>query len=189
LVREVKKHTEGIDANVQVTNERIGVLEATQLATDTKFGTMEASVARIDNSLAALLRHFNDLMTREHDGIKGITTTTTMMNRSTIIGMSILVIQNLMTTTLAVRYSIIVMAGMAIDDVRYATMMMLFINTSIKYHLLMANMILMLLFLRNWLLNKNLHALNFLKVLGLEQPLVNSLILLLFGGWNMAKIS
>jgi hypothetical protein len=81
------------------------------------------------------------------------------------------------------------MAGMAIDDVRYATMMMLFINTSIKYHLLMANMILMLLFLRNWLLNKNLHALNFLKVLGLEQPLVNSLILLLFGGWNMAKIS
>jgi hypothetical protein len=35
LEREVKKHTEGIDADVQVTNERIGVLEATQLATDT----------------------------------------------------------------------------------------------------------------------------------------------------------
>jgi hypothetical protein len=29
LVREVKKHIEGIDADVQVTNERIGVLEAT----------------------------------------------------------------------------------------------------------------------------------------------------------------
>jgi hypothetical protein len=29
LVREVKKHTEGIEADVQVTNERIGVLEAT----------------------------------------------------------------------------------------------------------------------------------------------------------------
>jgi hypothetical protein len=27
LVREVKKHTEGIDADVHVTNERIGVLE------------------------------------------------------------------------------------------------------------------------------------------------------------------
>jgi hypothetical protein len=51
----------------------------------------------------------------------------------------------------------------------------------------MANMILILIFLRNWLLNKNLHALNFLKMLGLEQPLVNSLILLLFGGWNMAR--
>jgi hypothetical protein len=63
LVHEVKKHIEGIIADVQVTNERIGVLEATQLAIDTKLGTMETSVARIDNSLAALLRHFDDLMT------------------------------------------------------------------------------------------------------------------------------
>jgi hypothetical protein len=39
------------------------VLEATQLATDTKVVTMEAFIARIDNSLAALLRHFDDLMT------------------------------------------------------------------------------------------------------------------------------
>jgi hypothetical protein len=70
LVREVKKHTEAIDTDVQVTNERIGVLEATKLATDTKLGTMEASVACIDNSLAALLRHF-DLMTREHDRHQG----------------------------------------------------------------------------------------------------------------------
>jgi hypothetical protein len=92
-----------------------------------------------------------------------------------------------MTMMLAVWYHIIAMVGMAIDDVRYATMIMLFINSSLKYHLLMANMILMLIFLGNWLLNKNLHALNFLKMLGLEQPLVNSLILLLFGGWNMAR--
>jgi hypothetical protein len=71
LVREVKKCTEGIDADVQVTNERIGVLEATQLAIDTKLGTMEASVARIDNSLAALLIRFDDLMTREHNRHQG----------------------------------------------------------------------------------------------------------------------
>jgi chromosome segregation ATPase len=71
LLREVKKHTEGIDADVQVTNERIGVLEATQVATNIKLETMEASVARIDNSLAALLRRFNDLMTREHDQHQG----------------------------------------------------------------------------------------------------------------------
>jgi hypothetical protein len=63
LVREVKKHTEGIDADVHITNERSGVLKATRLATDTKFGTMEASVAHIDNNLAALLRRFDDLMT------------------------------------------------------------------------------------------------------------------------------
>jgi hypothetical protein len=43
-----------------------------------------------------------------------------------------------MTTMLAIWYSIIAMAGVAIDDVRYATMMMLFINSSLKYHLLMA---------------------------------------------------
>jgi hypothetical protein len=36
LVCEVKKHTEGLDNDVQITNEMIGVLEATQLATDTK---------------------------------------------------------------------------------------------------------------------------------------------------------
>jgi hypothetical protein len=71
LVCEVKKHTEGIDADVQVTNERIGVLKATQLATDTKLGTMEASVARLDNNLAALLRRFDDLMTQEHDRHQG----------------------------------------------------------------------------------------------------------------------
>jgi hypothetical protein len=67
LVREVKRHTEGLDNDVHMTNEKIGVLEATQLATDTKLGTMEASVARINTSLIALLRHFDDLMTREHD--------------------------------------------------------------------------------------------------------------------------
>jgi hypothetical protein len=32
---------------------------------------MEASLARIDNSLAALLRRFNDLMTREHNRHQG----------------------------------------------------------------------------------------------------------------------
>jgi hypothetical protein len=45
-------------------------------------------------------------------------TTTTMMNRSKTIGMSILLIQNLMTMTLVVRYNIIAMAGVATGDVR-----------------------------------------------------------------------
>jgi hypothetical protein len=63
LVREVKKRTEEIDVDVHVTNERIGVLEATRLATGTKLGTMEAFVARIDNNLVVLLRRFDDLMT------------------------------------------------------------------------------------------------------------------------------
>jgi hypothetical protein len=67
LVREVKKHTEGPDADAQVTNEKIGVLEATKLATDTKLETMEVSVAHMDTSLTALLRSFDGLMTRELD--------------------------------------------------------------------------------------------------------------------------
>jgi hypothetical protein len=71
LVREVNKHTKGFDNDVQMTNEKIGVLEATQLATDTKHETMEASVARINTSLAALLRHFDDLTTQEHDRHQG----------------------------------------------------------------------------------------------------------------------
>jgi hypothetical protein len=79
--------------------------------------------------------------------IKGITTTT--MNRSKTIGMSILLIRNLMTMMLAIRYSTIVMVGAAIDDVRYATMTMFFINSSLNYHLLMINMIPMLIFLGN----------------------------------------
>jgi hypothetical protein len=154
LVREVKKHIEGRDNDVHMTNEKIDVFEATQLATNTKLGTMEASVARIDASLAALLMCFDDLMNTI--GNKGITTTTTTTstNRLKTIGMSILLIQNLTTTLLAIRPSIITMAGVAIDDVRYATMMMLFINSSLRYHLLMANMILMLIFLGNWPLIK-----------------------------------
>jgi hypothetical protein len=37
-----------------------------------------------------------------------------------------------MTKALAIRYSIFAMAGMAIDDERYATMMMLFITSSLN---------------------------------------------------------
>jgi hypothetical protein len=36
----------------------------------------------------------------------------------------------MMTTTLTIQYSIIAMVGVAIDGVRYATMMMFFINSS-----------------------------------------------------------
>jgi hypothetical protein len=54
------------------------------------------------------------------------------MNRSMTIGMSILLIQNLMTRMLAVRYSIFTMAGMAIDDERYARMTMLFHKLKFK---------------------------------------------------------
>jgi hypothetical protein len=104
------------------------------------------------------------------------------MNRLKTIGMIILLIQDMNTMMLTVRPSIITMAGLAVDDARYAILMMLFINSSLRYHLLMLNMILMHIFLGNWPLNKNLHVLNSLRMIGLEQPLVNLLILLPYGG-------
>jgi hypothetical protein len=185
LVREVKKHTEGLDNDVHMTNEKIGVLEATQLATDTKLGTMEASVARINTSLIALLRHFDDLMTREHDWQQRHNNYNNNHLDEQVEDnwdeySADLKLDNHDARRPAQHNR--TMAGVAIDDVRYTTMTMLFINSSLIYHLLIANMILMLIFHRNWLLNKNLHVLNSLKMLGLEQSLVNSLILLLVGG-------
>jgi hypothetical protein len=59
LVCEVKKHTEVLDNDVQMRNEKIGVLEATQLATDTKLGTMEAAMARC---VAGLNREIQDIL-------------------------------------------------------------------------------------------------------------------------------
>jgi hypothetical protein len=187
LVREVKKHTEGIDADVQITNERIGVLEATQLATDTKLGTMEASVARIDNNLATLLRRFNDLMTREHDRHQGHNNNNNYDEQvdDNWDEYSADSEHDDQDARRSVQHICHGRDGHRRREVR---------NNDDAFHKLKfkipsfdGKMIPMLIFLGNWLLNKNLHALNFLKMLGLEQPLVNSLILLLFGGWNMAR--
>jgi hypothetical protein len=187
LVCEVKKHMEGIDADVQVTNERIGVLEATQFATDTKLGTMEASIARIDNSLAALLRRFDDLMTWEHDWHQGHNNNNNydeqVDDNWDEYSADLELVDH--DTRLPVQHNHHGRDGHWRREVRNNDDA--FHKLKIKIPHLMANMILMLIFLGNCILNKKLHALNFLKIIGLEQPLVNSLILLLFGGWNMAR--
>ncbi|XP_072147925.1 uncharacterized protein [Setaria viridis] len=67
----VKGHVEGLDDDLQVTNEKNGQLEAMQLATNTKLTGLETSVARIDKSLAAILRCFDEMhakTTNGHDG-------------------------------------------------------------------------------------------------------------------------
>jgi hypothetical protein len=157
LVREVKKHTEGFDNDVQMTNEKIGVLEATQHATNTKLGTMEASVARIDTSLAVLLRRFDDLMTREHDQQQGHNNYNNNHLDEQVEDnwdeySTDLKLDNHDTHYPAQHNH---HGGVAIDDVRYATMTMIFINSSLRYHFLMANIIMMLIFLGKWPLNKN----------------------------------
>ena len=67
FTRQVQLHTEGLDQDLQVTNDKIGQLEATQLASTTKLTGLEASVARMDRSLAALLKRFDDFHTKDKE--------------------------------------------------------------------------------------------------------------------------
>ena len=60
FVRKVKLHKEGIDNDLQVTNEKLGQLEAAQLATNTKITGLETQVANVDKSLASLLRRLDE---------------------------------------------------------------------------------------------------------------------------------
>jgi len=66
--RQVKLYTEGLDNDLQVTNDKIGQLEATQIATNTKLTGVETSVAHIDKSLVALLRRFDEMHAQTIDG-------------------------------------------------------------------------------------------------------------------------
>jgi hypothetical protein len=59
--RHVQWHTEGLDNDMQVTNDKIRQLEATQIATNTKLTGLKTAVGNIDKSLAALLRRFDEL--------------------------------------------------------------------------------------------------------------------------------
>jgi hypothetical protein len=67
FTRQVQLHTEGLDNDLQVTNDKIGQLETAQLTTSTKLTGLEASMARMDKSLAALLNHFDDFHTKDKE--------------------------------------------------------------------------------------------------------------------------
>ena len=67
FARQVQLHIEGLDQDLQVTNDKIGQLEATQLATTTKLTRLEASIACMDRSLAALLKHFDDFHMKDKE--------------------------------------------------------------------------------------------------------------------------
>ena len=60
-------HTEGLDNDLQVTNDKLGQLEATQIAANNKLAGLEQSIASVDKSLAALLRRFDDLHNNDKD--------------------------------------------------------------------------------------------------------------------------
>ncbi|WVZ90355.1 LOW QUALITY PROTEIN: hypothetical protein U9M48_036664, partial [Paspalum notatum var. saurae] len=66
-----------LDADLETTNEKLGQLEKSQIATTTKLGELEVSIGHVDTSLAALLKRFDDLMDdsskkkRQEDGSDG----------------------------------------------------------------------------------------------------------------------
>jgi hypothetical protein len=68
FVRLVKTHMEGLDNDLQVTNEKMGQLEATQIDTNIKFENVEMTVAHIDKSLVALLRRFDEMHANTNGG-------------------------------------------------------------------------------------------------------------------------
>jgi hypothetical protein len=88
FVRLVKTHTEGLDNDMQVTNEKMGQLEATQIDTNTKLANMEMTIAHIDKSLVALL---GDLMRCMLIPMVGV------MRAPKVTGMTMLLILNKMT--------------------------------------------------------------------------------------------
>ena len=69
--QQVRKYTDGIDNDLQVINEKIGQMEAAQIANNTKLARLEASVGRVDKSLAALLRCFDELHAKTNDQHRG----------------------------------------------------------------------------------------------------------------------
>jgi hypothetical protein len=52
---------------MQVMNDKIGQLEATQIATNTKLTGLETAVGNIDKSLTALLRRFDELHAKTNE--------------------------------------------------------------------------------------------------------------------------
>jgi hypothetical protein len=63
----VQRHTKGLDNDMQVTNDKIGQLEAMQIAINTKLTGLEITVGNIDKSLAAILRRFDEFHAKTNE--------------------------------------------------------------------------------------------------------------------------
>jgi DNA repair exonuclease SbcCD ATPase subunit len=59
--RKVRLHAEHLDEDVQVTNERIGQMETTQVDTNTRLTTLERSIGDVNASLAAILNRLEKM--------------------------------------------------------------------------------------------------------------------------------
>ena len=57
--RQVKLHTDGLDEDLRVSNERLGQLEMTQIDTNGKLATLQASVGATNTTLVEILQRLN----------------------------------------------------------------------------------------------------------------------------------
>jgi predicted ferric reductase len=155
---------------MQVTNDKIGQLEATH-ATNTKLTGLETTVGNIDKSLTTLLRCFYEVhaeTNQQRDEWEDeYIADTEQMNE---------------TLTIADSYILVVEVWVVFADVRYTTMRTLSEILNLRYLLLIVHMTLMHTLLGKLLLIKSLHAIIFLRMHLLGLLLVSSLIFLLFGG-------
>ena len=67
----MREYTNGIDNDLHVINEKIGQMEAAQIANNTKLVGLETIVGRVDKSLAALLRRFDELHAKTNNQHRG----------------------------------------------------------------------------------------------------------------------
>jgi hypothetical protein len=156
---------------MQVTNDKIGQLEATQIAPTP--------------SLRAW-RQWSAILIRVSLLFCGVLMSSMQRPMSSVmIGrMNILLILNKMNKMLDIAdgYALIIEVWVVFTDVRYTTMMMLLARLNLRYLLLMVHMTLMHTLLGKLLLIKSLHAIIFLRMHMLGLLLVSSMILLRFGG-------
>jgi hypothetical protein len=65
---KVRLHTEHLDDDVRVTNDRIGQMETAQVDTSTRLATLERSIGDVNTSLAAILDRLEKMEKNQRDG-------------------------------------------------------------------------------------------------------------------------
>uniref|UniRef100_A0A804QJE6 Uncharacterized protein n=1 Tax=Zea mays TaxID=4577 RepID=A0A804QJE6_MAIZE len=66
--RQVRLHTDALNEDVEVTNERIGQLETAQIVTNNTLTTLERTVAATNTSLAAIIERLDRMDQVGHEG-------------------------------------------------------------------------------------------------------------------------
>jgi hypothetical protein len=65
--RQVRMHSEALNEDVQVTNERIGQVETAQIETNNKLTTLERTAGAINTSLAAIIERLERMEQAGHE--------------------------------------------------------------------------------------------------------------------------